>query len=259
MRRSTVLQKELEEIQSNPSDDYKCLALPSDPYDLQFAIRGPKGTDLEGGIFHGRMLFSKEYPDIIPSIMFLTNFYLFGTHTEINFSHNLYKSFTVHRLFLGLIEFLRTYPDGALGSVGYNKKKRRASAIKSREATTIFHLGSVGYNKRKRKRRALAIKSCKAAPIFHLSSVRYNKKKRRALAIKSRKAPPIFGTSERQKLINEIHDYMLSKTPPPPSNRGRDIQASYQNDLDKTMGGIYIVVGNTINANNSKHVGIHDF
>ncbi|KAF7837724.1 ubiquitin-conjugating enzyme E2 32-like [Senna tora] len=49
-----------------------------------------------------------------------------------------------------------------------------------------------------------------------LGSLDYKKEERRALAIKSREAPPRCGTPERQKLIDEIHEYMLSKAPPVP-------------------------------------------
>ncbi|KAL6990065.1 Ubiquitin-conjugating enzyme E2 32 [Sarracenia purpurea var. burkii] len=49
-----------------------------------------------------------------------------------------------------------------------------------------------------------------------LGSLEYKKEERRALAIKSREAAPRFGTPERQKLIDEIHEYMLSKAPPVP-------------------------------------------
>ncbi|KAK3015630.1 hypothetical protein RJ639_005504 [Escallonia herrerae] len=49
-----------------------------------------------------------------------------------------------------------------------------------------------------------------------LGSLDYKKEERRALAIKSRETSPIFGTAERQKLIDEIHEYMLSKAPPVP-------------------------------------------
>ncbi|KAK6913695.1 Ubiquitin-conjugating enzyme E2 [Dillenia turbinata] len=49
-----------------------------------------------------------------------------------------------------------------------------------------------------------------------LGSLDYKKEERRALAIKSREAAPKFGTPERQKLIDEIHGYMLSKAPPVP-------------------------------------------
>ncbi|KAJ4955328.1 hypothetical protein NE237_012111 [Protea cynaroides] len=49
-----------------------------------------------------------------------------------------------------------------------------------------------------------------------LGSLDYKKEERHALAIKSREAAPRFGTPERQKLIDEIHQYMLSKAPPVP-------------------------------------------
>lgn len=68
-----------------------------------------------------------------------------------------------------------------------------------------------------------------------LGSLDYKKDERRALAIKSREAAPKFGTPERQKLIDEIHEYMLSKAPPvpqlstceeQPGNREGEAQAS---------------------------------
>ncbi|CAK9145651.1 unnamed protein product [Ilex paraguariensis] len=49
-----------------------------------------------------------------------------------------------------------------------------------------------------------------------LGSLDYKKEERRALANKSREAAPRFGTSERQQLIDEIHEYMLRKAPPVP-------------------------------------------
>ncbi|XP_057956871.1 ubiquitin-conjugating enzyme E2 32 [Malania oleifera] len=49
-----------------------------------------------------------------------------------------------------------------------------------------------------------------------LGSLDYKKEERRALAIKSREVAPKFGTPERQKLMNEIHEYMLSKVPQVP-------------------------------------------
>ncbi|CAL9028877.1 unnamed protein product [Prunus brigantina] len=204
---SNLIQQELKEMQSNPCDDFKCLALESNPRDWQFAIRGPNGTEFAGGIYHGQIKIPEEYPYKPPILTLLTENGRFKTQTKIDYGDNFWdQRKRVRDALLRLIELLPTYPDGALGSVGKNKKKRRA------------------------------------------------------LAIKSRVAAPTYGTAESQKLIDEIHEYMLSKPPPPlPSNRGGDIQASYQNDLDKRMPGIHILVGNTINANNSKRVGIFDF
>ncbi|XP_022972307.1 ubiquitin-conjugating enzyme E2 32 [Cucurbita maxima] len=49
-----------------------------------------------------------------------------------------------------------------------------------------------------------------------LGSLDYKKEERRVLAIKSREAAPKSSTPERQKLIDEIHEYLLSKVPPAP-------------------------------------------
>jgi ubiquitin-conjugating enzyme E2 J1 len=60
-----------------------------------------------------------------------------------------------------------------------------------------------------------------------LGSLDYTKEERRALAVKSRGGSPKFGTPERQKLIDEIHEYMLSKAPPVPqvsSSEGSEAQ-----------------------------------
>ncbi|KAL2530631.1 Ubiquitin-conjugating enzyme E2 32 [Forsythia ovata] len=60
-----------------------------------------------------------------------------------------------------------------------------------------------------------------------LGSLDYTKEERRALAIKSREAAPKVGSPERQKLIDEIHEYMLSKSPPvPQGSRGSKVQAT---------------------------------
>ncbi|KAI3677355.1 hypothetical protein L1987_86981 [Smallanthus sonchifolius] len=49
-----------------------------------------------------------------------------------------------------------------------------------------------------------------------LGSLDYKKEERRALAVKSREAAPKFGSPDRQKLIYEIHEYMISKALPVP-------------------------------------------
>ncbi|KAI3696596.1 hypothetical protein L6452_28994 [Arctium lappa] len=49
-----------------------------------------------------------------------------------------------------------------------------------------------------------------------LGSLDYKKEERRVLAVKSHEAAPKFGSPDRQKLIDEIHEYMMSKVPPIP-------------------------------------------
>ncbi|PIN23237.1 Ubiquitin--protein ligase [Handroanthus impetiginosus] len=79
------------------------------------------------------------------------------------------------------------------------------------------------------------------SPNGALGSLDYTKEERRALAVKSREAPPKVGSPERQRLIDEIHEYMLSKAPPAPQGnpdpeaetgkQGSEEQPSPQNDV----------------------------
>ncbi|GFZ21733.1 ubiquitin-conjugating enzyme 32 [Actinidia rufa] len=64
-----------------------------------------------------------------------------------------------------------------------------------------------------------------------LGSLDYKKEERRALAVKSREAAPRFGTPERQNLIDEIHEYMLSRAPPVPQTNPS--QVSEENSANK--------------------------
>lgn len=94
--------QEVKEMQSNPSDDFTSLPLevPFSPspilgffnfksnyanlinilfdwfqeniFEWQFAIRGPRETEFEGGIYHGRIQLPAEYPFKPPSFMLLT-------------------------------------------------------------------------------------------------------------------------------------------------------------------------------------------
>ncbi|GMI72114.1 ubiquitin-conjugating enzyme 32 [Hibiscus trionum] len=162
--------QEVKEMQSNPSDDFMSLPLEENIFEWQFAIRGPRDSEFEGGIYHGRIQLPAEYPFKPPSFMLLTPNGRFETQTKICLSisnhhpEHWQPSWSVRTALVALIAFMPTSPNGALGSLEYTKEERRA------------------------------------------------------LAIKSHDAPPKFGNLERQKLIDEIHEYMLSKTPHVPQH-----------------------------------------
>ncbi|KAH6780180.1 ubiquitin-conjugating enzyme 32 [Perilla frutescens var. hirtella] len=160
--------QEVKEMQSNPSDDFMSLPLEENIFEWQFAIRGPRDSEFEGGIYHGRIQLPAEYPFKPPSFMLLTPNGRFETQTKICLSisnhhpEHWQPSWSVRTALVAVIAFMPTSPNGALGSLDYTKEERRALAIKSREAS------------------------------------------------------PKFGSPERQKLIDEIHEYMLSKALPVP-------------------------------------------
>ncbi|KAE8683499.1 Ubiquitin-conjugating enzyme E2 J1 [Hibiscus syriacus] len=160
--------QEVKEMQSNPSDDFMSLPLEENIFEWQFAIRGPRDSEFEGGIYHGRIQLPAEYPFKPPSFMLLTPNGRFETQTKICLSisnhhpEHWQPSWSVRTALVALIAFMPTSPNSALGSLDYKKEERHALAIKSHEAA------------------------------------------------------PKFGTPERQKLIDEIHEYMLSKAPSVP-------------------------------------------
>lgn len=155
-------------MQSNPSDDFMSLPLEDNIFEWQFAICGPRDSEFEGGIYHGRIQLPVEYPLKPPAFMMLTPNGRFETQTKICLSISNYHpehwqpSWSVRTALVALVAFMPTEPKGALGSLDFSKDERRA------------------------------------------------------LAIKSRDAPPTYGSPDRQKLIDEIHQYMLSKAPPVP-------------------------------------------
>lgn len=160
--------QEVKEMQSNPSDDFMSLPLEENIFEWQFAIRGPRDSEFEGGIYHGRIQLPAEYPFKPPSFMLLTPNGRFETQTKICLSisnhhpEHWQPSWSVRTALVALIAFMPTSPNGALGSLDYTKEERRALAIKAHDAA------------------------------------------------------PKFGSPERQKLIDEIHEYMLSKELPQP-------------------------------------------
>jgi ubiquitin-conjugating enzyme E2 J1 len=160
--------QEVKEMQSNPSPDFMALPLEEDIFEWQFAILGPRDSEFEGGIYHGRIQLPSDYPFKPPSFMLLTPSGRFEIQKKICLSISNYHpehwqpSWSVRTALVALIAFMPTNPGGALGSLDYKKEDRQALAIKSREAA------------------------------------------------------PKFGSPERQKLIDEIHEQMLSKAPPVP-------------------------------------------
>ncbi|XBH85344.1 ubiquitin-conjugating enzyme E2 32-like [Triticum dicoccoides] len=160
--------QEVKEMQSNPSPDFMALPLEEDIFEWQFAILGPRDSEFEGGIYHGRIQLPSDYPFKPPSFMLLTPSGRFEIQKKICLSISNYHpehwqpSWSVRTALVALIAFMPTNPGGALGSLDYKKEDKRALAIKSRET------------------------------------------------------PPKFGSPERQSVIDEIHEQMLSKAPPIP-------------------------------------------
>jgi len=54
------------------TDHYWARPLEDNLFEWHFTVRGPSGTDFEGGLYHGRILLPPEYPMKPPNIILLT-------------------------------------------------------------------------------------------------------------------------------------------------------------------------------------------
>jgi len=48
------------------------ILLQTNMFDWHFTLRGPRDTEFEGGIYHGRIILPSDYPFKPPNIMLLT-------------------------------------------------------------------------------------------------------------------------------------------------------------------------------------------
>ncbi|KAK7043681.1 hypothetical protein VNI00_008292 [Paramarasmius palmivorus] len=97
------IMQEARELANDPSTDYLAAPLEDDIFEWHCTIRGPEGTEFEGGLYHVRILLPAEYPFRPPSLMVLTPNGRFELNTKATLqtvwiSHHLLTS--VSHLFL---------------------------------------------------------------------------------------------------------------------------------------------------------------
>ncbi|KAL7566169.1 hypothetical protein ACA910_011244 [Epithemia clementina (nom. ined.)] len=133
------IQADIRELALDPSDQYHASPLENDMFEWHFTIRGAKGTDFEGGVYHGRILLPPDYPFKPPHIMFLTPSGRFETNTKVCLSFSAYHpelwqpAWGIRLILEALISFLPTPADGAIGALDWSTKERQRLAKKSVE------------------------------------------------------------------------------------------------------------------------------
>ncbi|KAL0570591.1 hypothetical protein V5O48_011374 [Marasmius crinis-equi] len=84
------IMQEARELANDPSTDYSAAPLEDDIFEWHCTIRGPQGTEFEGGLYHVRILLPAEYPFKAPSLMVLTPNGRFELNTKICISFTSY-------------------------------------------------------------------------------------------------------------------------------------------------------------------------
>ncbi|KAF5386760.1 hypothetical protein D9615_001819 [Tricholomella constricta] len=135
------IMQEAKELANDPSTDYSAAPLEDDIFEWHCTLRGPVGTDFEGGLYHFRILLPAEYPFRPPSIMMLTPNGRFELNTKIcisftNYHEELWQpAWGVRTAIIGLQGFFPLKGQNAVGvgSIEYPSGERKRLAALSRE------------------------------------------------------------------------------------------------------------------------------
>lgn len=120
------------------TEEYCAKPLEDNLFEWHFTVQGPKGTDFEGGVYHGRILLPKEYPMQPPHIILLTPNGRFEVNKKICLSisghhpETWQPSWSIRTALLALIAFMPTPAEGTIGSLDYTPGERRILAKKSK-------------------------------------------------------------------------------------------------------------------------------
>ncbi|KAJ7273504.1 ubiquitin-conjugating enzyme/RWD-like protein [Mycena haematopus] len=137
------IMQEARELANDPSPEYSAAPLEDDIFEWHCTLRGPAGTEFEGGLYHFRILLPAEYPFRPPSIMMLTPSGRFETDTKICISFTSYHeelwqpAWGVRTAIIGLQGFFPLSGKAAvgIGSIEHPVVERKRLAQLSRSWT----------------------------------------------------------------------------------------------------------------------------
>lgn len=120
------------------TEEYCARPLEDNLFEWHFTIQGPKGTEFENGVYHGRIILPKEYPMQPPHIILLTPNGRFEVNKKICLSisghhpETWQPSWSIRTALLALIAFMPTPSERTIGSLDYTPAERKALAKKSK-------------------------------------------------------------------------------------------------------------------------------
>lgn len=131
------IQRELKEISESPSRHWTAGPAADDLFEWQFAMRGPPGTDYEGGIYVGRIILPVNYPLAPPSIMLLTPNGRWEVGKKICLSNTNYHpdlwqpAWGIRTMMEALRSHFPMPGDGAIGALDWPSELRQRLARES--------------------------------------------------------------------------------------------------------------------------------
>ncbi|KAJ8602419.1 hypothetical protein CTAYLR_001221 [Chrysophaeum taylorii] len=133
------IKADIRELAQNPSSSYAAAPVEDNLFLWHFTVRGPRGTDFAGGVYHGRISLPPEYPFKPPSIMLLTPNGRFETNKKICLSLTAHHpehwqpAWGIRTILEALIAFFPTPADSSIGALQWRPDERSALAVASRD------------------------------------------------------------------------------------------------------------------------------
>lgn len=128
---------DVSELSKHKTPQYTAIPNEENLFEWHFTIRGPKGTDFEGGIYHGRIVLPADYPFKPPAIIFLTPNGRWKTKQKICLSISSYHpeqwqpAWGIRTILEAIISFMTTPAEGAIGAIDVPPLERRRLARES--------------------------------------------------------------------------------------------------------------------------------
>lgn len=133
------IMREYEEIRGNRNPYWTARPInDEEPYEWHFTVRGPIGTEFEGGIYHGKIGLAHTYPLSPPSFTLLNQNGRFEVGRKVclsasNFHPELWQpAWGIRTMLDALHAFFSTPADGAIHSLDWPPEVRRRLAKESR-------------------------------------------------------------------------------------------------------------------------------
>ena len=140
--------QDLRELNTDPSPLYTAAPLADSLFEWHFTIRGPPGTEFDGGIYHGRILLPPDYPFKPPNIIFLTETGRWESNKKICLSISAHHpeswspAWGIRLMLEAIISFMPSAGEGALAALDYTPAERAAIARRS-AAWSCPHCGPI--------------------------------------------------------------------------------------------------------------------
>eukprot|EP01126_Amoeba_proteus_P045990 TRINITY_DN5178_c0_g2_i10.p1 TRINITY_DN5178_c0_g2~~TRINITY_DN5178_c0_g2_i10.p1 ORF type:complete len:257 (+),score=41.49 TRINITY_DN5178_c0_g2_i10:116-886(+) len=129
--------KEVREMSKIKSTLFTAHPMENDIFEWHFTIRGPRGTDFDGGIYHGKIVLPSEYPHKPPDIVFLTPNGRFEVGKKVcltissHHAESWQPSWGIRTALLAIIAFMPSRGDGAIASLDWSPNERKKLAKQS--------------------------------------------------------------------------------------------------------------------------------